>query len=341
MYEMKKVTIYDIAKEANVSPSMVSRVINGSGPVKKEKAEKILQIIKKYNYVPNALARSLTKKESRTIGIILPDISNPFFVQIYKEAEKRALEHGYNIILGNSFSDYKIESLYLKSFLEKQVDGIIFLGGRINACKLDEKYVKEMAEIKGKVPIITVNSIYEESSTLNIVTDEEKGFRELVEFIAKKGYKKIGIILGEKCISSSETKREYFLKYIKEYNLSTSKEWIIYSGFSVEAGKKGIGKLLKNKKLPEVIMCINDIVAIGAIRELVSRGFKVPDDIKVTGFDDIELAQSFIPSLTTVDQNYTEIGKLIIDVLATKSFDHNLSEKVMIETSLRVRESCN
>ncbi|MEZ0537351.1 LacI family DNA-binding transcriptional regulator [Caldicellulosiruptoraceae bacterium PP1] len=336
---MKRVTIYDIAKEAKVSPSMVSRVINNSGSVKKEKAEKILQIAQKYNYVPNILARSLTKKKSKTIGIILPDISNPFFLQIYREAEKRALEKGYNIILGNSFSKYEIESVYLRSLVEKQVDGIIFLGGRINDCKLKDKYIEEMIAIKNKVPIATVNSIYEEITTTNIITDEEKGFRQLMEFICKRGFKKVGIILGDQGVSSTESKKEYFLKYVDEYHLDTDEKWIIYSGFSIKAGEEGVKKLLKADNLPEVLMCINDIVAIGAIRELYLHGLKVPENIKVTGFDDIELAQTFIPSLTTVNQNYSVIGKLLIDVLTIK--EENKDKKVVVKTEVKVRESCS
>lgn len=337
---MTKVTIYDIAREANVSTAMVSRVINGSGPVKQEKREKILEIINKYGYVPNALARSLFKKETKMLGIILPDISNSFFLQIYQEAEKRALELGYNIILCNSLSDYSLESIFLKSLVEKQVDGIIFLGGRVNDCNLKHRYIEEMEEIKKKVPIVTINNIYDEASTINIVTDEEKGFKDLIKFIAEKGYKKVGMILGKKGISSTETKKEYFEKYIGKFNLETNDEWIIYSGFSINAGIKGAEKLLSSKTLPEVIMCINDVVAMGVIRRLHQVGLKVPDDIKVTGFDDIELAKIFIPSLTTVSQNYKEIGKTVINAFINRNELYS-NNKIIVETKLICRESCN
>lgn len=336
---MKKITIYDIAKEANVSPTMVSRVLNKSGPVKKDKEERILKIIEKYNYVPNALARSLIKKQTKMLGLILPDIGNAFFRQIYQEVEKRALEHGYNVILCNSLSDLSLESQYLKLLVEKQVDGIIFLGGRVNDCNLKQKYIDEMNEVKKKVPIITVNNIYDEVSTINIVTDAEKGIRELVKFIAEKGYKDVGIILGRTGISSTEIRKKYFLKYVEEYKLNTKDEWLIYSGFSMDAGMKGAEKLLKVGKLPQIILCMNDLVAMGVIRKLYLEGIRVPEDIKVTGFDDIEVAEIFIPSLTTINQNYKQIGITVINSILKNNMEE-CNKKIFIETKLIIRESC-
>lgn len=336
---MKKVTIYDIAKEANVSITMVSRVLNKSGPVKKEKEERILEVIKKYNYVPNALARGLIKKETKLIGVIMPDISNPFFLQIYLEIEKKAHEHGYNVILCNSMSSFEVESRYLKSLIEKQVDGIVFIGGRITTYNIEKKYIDELKEINNHIPIITINGIYNEVGTVNIQTDEDDGMKQLMKYIHKSGYRKIGIILGVKNNNATETKLQYFKKYIEEFALSTKDEWIYYGDFTVRSGMAGAQYFIDLDDRPSVIMCVNDIVAMGAIRHFSEKGFKIPNDIAITGFDDIGVSELIVPNLTTVNQNYKKIGKAVVDSIA--NIDKIVpGTSITINTKLVIRESC-
>jgi len=336
---MKKnrVTIYDIAKEANVSVATVSRVINNSGPVKKEKKEEILRIMQKYNYTPNMLARSLITNQTKLIGVILPDIINPFFNQLCIEVEKNAHRHGYNVILCNSFSNYDLESVYIRSLLEKQVDAIVFMAGRITNYKLKKKYLEELILAKERTYIVTINGIYQDVCNCNIVTDEKKGLEELMQLISKKGYSKVGFIFGEKDISATEDKKRWFLEYAEMFNLKTRKEWLIEAGFTFEAGKKGADYITSQAEIPEVILCVNDIVAVGALKKLQEKKFKVPEDIKITGFDDIEIGKYLSPSLTTVNQNYEQIGEKVIEEIIKKD---SKTKTILIPTKLVERESC-
>ncbi len=341
----KSITIYDIAEEAQVSPATVSRVLTGSAHVSSTKREKIEKLIEKYNFQPNALARSLIKKETKTIGFILPDITNPFFSTVFLEAEKYALSMGYTMILCNSMNDNilnvtNIESLYLKALSEKQVDGIIFMGGRINESKTNEEYAREMNEILQKTPIVMINGKMKGVDCYKVHTDEKVGIYNLVKYLSDLGHKEIGFIGGIKDISSADDKLKAFRKSVDKFNMITRKEWIIHSGFSIEDGYMNMEKVLRNREIPTAIMAVNDFVAIGAINAAEKYGVKIPEDISITGYDGVYLTDLVKPKITTVSQNFSMLGVTAMDVMVKLLKGEKVKKETVIQTELLIKESC-
>jgi DNA-binding LacI/PurR family transcriptional regulator len=341
----RNITIYDIAQEAQVSPATVSRVLTGSANVSKAKKERIKQIIEKYNFQPNALARSLINKETKTIGFILPDITNPFFSTVFLEAEKQALSMGYTMILCNSMNDNMLnvtntESLYLKTLCEKQVDGIIFMGGRINESRTNKEYAKEVNEILQKIPVVMINGRMAGVDCVKVRTDEKEGIYNLVKYLHELGHKKVGFIGGVKGITAADDKISAFKRAIKQYGMTCKEEWIIHSPFSIEDGYAITEKMLTQRELPTAIMAVNDFVAIGALRAAEAKGLKVPDDLSITGFDGMYLTDIVRPRITTVSQNCDILGATAMNVLLDILKGKKYKKETIIKSDLLIKESC-
>ena len=338
-----RITIYDIAKEAGVSPSTVSRVLTGSARVHPETMKKVTSIIKKYNFRPNSLARSLLYKQSKMIGFVLPDINHPFFSTLVLKSEAHALKLGYTSFLCNSMDDVNIESAYLQNLIDKQVDGIIFLGGRINSHEQTPQYqeqVEEMQQIKDRVPLVLINGQMPGLDAHVIRTDEESGIDKLVELLVNYGHRKIGMLGGDETVSSTILKRKAFFQALKKHDLSVNPKWLIASDFSIESGEEAAARLLDQSEKPTAVICVNDFVAIGAIKMFNKFGLRVPEDISVTGFDDIYLAEHFPPGITTVSQNYDLLGEVAVNVLVDLIEGKEVEKETIISTSLVIRNSC-
>lgn len=339
---MKKenITIYDIAKEANVSPATVSRVLTGNAKVRPQTMRKIVDVIEKYNFRPNSLARSLLHKQSKTIGFILPDINHPFFSTLVQKSEAHALELGYTSFLCNTMNSSENESKYLQSLIEKQVDGIIYLGGRINDTDTEQKYADEMKKVMDRIPVVFVNGQMTGVDAHIVRTDEESGMEKLVELLVNLNHKKIGFLGGIEGISSTDVKKKTFVKMMNNKGLDVNKDWVFCNGFSIESGEEVAAQLLYLKERPTAVICANDFVAIGVIKVLTKFGLKVPDDVSVVGFDDIYLAEHFPPGITTVSQNYDLLGETAINVLVDLINERDAERETVVPTSLILRDSC-
>lgn len=339
MNKRKNITIYDIAREAGVSPATVSRVLTGNATVRPETKKKIIKVIDKYNFRPSSLARSLLYKQTQMIGFVLPDINHPFFSTLVLTSETHALRRGYTSFLCNSMNDTQMESEYLQNLLDKQVDGIIFLGGRINALEPSEKIINEMQEVVNRVPTVFINGEMPGVDAHIVHTDEKQGIHDLVQHLVEQGHTKIGLIGGYPGISSTELKREAFTKALEEFSLDVKEEWMIQGGFSIESGEENVEDLFELDQKPTALICINDFVAVGVVKQLNKKGFKVPEDFSVVGFDDIYLAQHFPPGITTISQNYDALGEKAIDVLVNLIDGKKTARETVIPTELVVRNS--
>lgn len=338
--EKKTITVYDIAKEAGVSPATVSRVLTGNAGVRDEKKKKVMEIIEKYNFQPNALARSLFKKETKTIGIILPDVRNPFFSTVYLMADMAALKHGYIMMLCNSMSNDVLESQYLMSLAEKQVDAMIFLGGRVNNVNIPKKQIKELENISSKMPLVLVNGVVEGLECYKITTDEDKGIEKLVDYLISLGHKGIGMLGGVTNITSTDIKHSALEKYLNKYGIAINENWVITGGYSIEDGKKLIKELIMQSHRPTAVIAINDFVAAGAIVGAQEMGLNVPKDISITGFDNTYISEIITPQLTTVGHNYEIIGEAVVETIINAISNKNAKKDIIIDTELVVRDSC-
>ncbi|KKI89316.1 hypothetical protein WQ54_25895 [Bacillus sp. SA1-12] len=334
----KNITIYDIAKEVNVSPTTVSRVLTGNPVVKESTRQKVLEKMKELDFSPNEAARRLMKPQKSLIGFILPEITNPFFSQVYIEVERKALEKGYTILLRNSMNNSEMESIHLREFTERRAACIVFMGGRINKSVPDANEVKEMQEVMNRVPVIMVNGKMKGVKSFNIRTNEEEGIRSIVSHLVSLGHSKIALIGGKKGISSADTKLLSFKRILKEFQLEFHSEWQIFSEFSVESGREAMKKLLKKESLPTAIIGINDLVIYGALKEC--RYQKIPiERFSFAGFDDIYPSDIVYPSLTTVNHNYEVLVNEIMKGIDTIVDGKTNKKGKMVDTKLIIRES--
>lgn len=334
----KSITIYDIAREANVSSATVSRVIAGNYPVSQKTRKKVLDLIEKYDYQPNAVARSLTKKESKMIGVILPDITNPFFAQVFIEAEKYALTKGYTLILCNSMNSSKMESKYLRVLTERQVEGIIFMGGRINKTYPEPSEINELKHVMDRIPVILVNGKINLLECPSVRTNEEKGIELIIRHLVEQDFNRIALIGGVKGITTTDCKVNAYRYSLNKHNLKFNENWQIYSGYDVKRGKEAMEIMLQKNKnnLPTAIIGINDLVVIGALKYCHNRGI---NKFSFAGFDDSELAQNSIPEITSVSHPYKELGKVAIEKLIKMKSKDIKTEDILINPQLIKRES--
>ncbi|WP_338555415.1 LacI family DNA-binding transcriptional regulator [Paenibacillus sp. KS-LC4] len=336
---MKDITIYDIARETNVSVATVSRVINDTAPVKASTREKIMKVIEKYQFQPNALARSLLKKETGTIAMILPDITNPFFPEVFWGAENAAREKGYTFFLCNTAGEYSRESEYLSILREKRVDGIIFLGGRINLTHCPPALYQEVIELAKLVPIVLVNGHLPKSGLHRIYTDEEAGAALATQHLIDLGHRDIGFIGGMANTSTAQSKIKAVKKKLREHELTLNKDWMKTGEFSLQGGRKLMSEMLDQSQRPTAVLCVNDFAAIGAIKAALEYGLRIPEDISIVGFDDSPLSTAVIPELTTVSQNAKELGELAVETLNLILNHKNPKKQTILQPRLVVRSS--
>ncbi|MDQ0207402.1 LacI family DNA-binding transcriptional regulator [Alkalicoccobacillus murimartini] len=340
MLKKDGVTIYHIAKEAKVSPATVSRVLTGSANVREPAKSRVLALINKYNFKPNVMAQSLYLKQSKMLGIILPDIDHPFYSMIVKQLESQALERGYTCLLCNSMQNFSIEQAYLDNLISRQVDGIVFLGGRINQTHPTEELLTGMNDSLRHVPIVFVNGKMDGVNAHTIRTDEASGVRRLLDMLIHHGHKTIGLIGGVVGVSSTDEKISVFRETLKEKRLMVKEEWIHSSGYSIEGGEQDAMHLLHLDERPTAVMCINDFVAIGAIKMFRKFGLKVPGDVSVTGFDDTYLSEHFPPGITSVNHNYQKLAKKTIETLIGLISHEEQEKETIIPTYVTIRNSC-
>lgn len=340
---IRKTTIYDVAKEVGTSTATVSRVLSNSGyPVTGELREKILGAAQRLNYTPNIVGRMLKKSESHDIGVIIPTISNPFYPQMVLGIELEARNRGYDILLCNSFREAETEKKYLESLYQKQVSGII-----LSSVDENHSYLGTMQE--NGVQIVLVDQVMEDLKCSRVGFDYIKGGMIAVEHLIRMGHRKIAFLSSPlKRKSRRETMEGYRLALMKN-NIEFHKEYVILSEseeesrsgtYEFENGKWLAGKFLALPERPTAIFAVNDMTAFGIIQELLANGVRVPEDVSVIGFDNIELSSMIHPPLTTVNQPAYETGRLACKLLLDSMESGGGQDMaITLEPSLVVRKS--
>ncbi|KXH78778.1 LacI family DNA-binding transcriptional regulator [Sporosarcina sp. HYO08] len=297
------VSIRDVAKHASVSVATVSRVLNDKGYVSVETRKKVEAAIAELNYRPNEVARSLFKKQSKTLGLILPDIMNPFFPELARAIEDTAAKLGYTVILCNSDEDEEKAQRYLDILLQKYVDGIILASNTIR-----EKTIREL-----NIPVVCIDrEISKDIPT--IVVDNKKGARTATQFLKDKGRKRIAHIRGPFDVSNANERCEGYLGIVSSEDWFTE-SYIINGNYHMETATKVALALLQSHPEVDGIFAANDTMAIGAMKAAYQHGLKVPEDISIIGFDGIALAKASIPELTTIEQPLYALGQKAAKVL--------------------------
>jgi DNA-binding LacI/PurR family transcriptional regulator len=325
--------IKDIAKEAGVSTATVSHVINKTKYVSDATREKVQSAIKKFNYHPNAHAQMLALGRSKMIGLLVSDISNPFFPEIIKSIEAAVFAAGFHLLLLNTNyqTDRAIE--YVRRLLQMKVAGIILM-----IAEFDRSLIKEFEHKKTSVVFHDLGVVGEKMS--NIILDYAVGIDEAVSHLVSLGHRRIVHIAGSHEIHSAGVRQRAFVNAMKKHFPSASKAKIFEGDFRFEGGRHAAHQILLEPELPTAIVVANDLMALGAMQEFKSAGMRIPKDISIVGFDDISFASLAEPALTTVCSPRSEIGRLAFEALAlTMDKPHQQGVEIRIPTYLIERKS--
>jgi len=332
-----KATIKDIALQAKVSVATVSKILNKKDEhISDETRQKVIAIAKEINYTPNTLARSLVTKQTKTIGLILPDISNPFFPELARGAEDKASEIGYSIMYCNTDDNVKKEDQYINMLIEKMVDGIIITQSvaRKNASVTLESV---------SIPIILIDRDIEGQSVRGkVLVDNMMGAYDAVKYLILSGRKDIAFIAGPLTSNTTKTRLEGYKKALNEFGISFNKDYILEGQYKSEWGFSAVRQLLEKKYNFDAVFCANDVIAISVVKALKDAGKLIPQDIAVIGFDDIHMASLIEPPLTTVRQPIYEMGyravEMLIDIIKNPNEDIK-ERRILLGTKLILRNT--
>jgi LacI family transcriptional regulator len=296
------VTIKDIAKKANVSITTVSRVLNKEEGVGDETRARILKIIEESGYRPNAVARGLVTKKTNTLGLILPDISNPFFPDIVRGAEDASNKYGYNIILCNTDDSLEKEKTCINILKEKCVDGIMYT----STIQTHTEHIKNLTD--GNIPYVLLDRYFNDKSKPIVYTDGKLGMYKMATYLLENGHRKIAYISGPKESITAGMRFQGYLKALDSYGIELNKKLVRYGDYKMKSGIECAKELLNFRNEFTAIICENDLMAVGALEVLNNMKIKVPDEVSITGFDNIFLSNVTFPKLTTVAQPTYDLG---------------------------------
>ncbi len=309
------VTIKDIAKAAGVSPSTVSRALNDSPLIRESTKERIKRLAAELGYERNELARSLVKGRTRALGLLVPDITNPFFAEITKGVEDAARSRGYGVILCNTGDDPQRELDYGLLLRRKRVDGQI-----ITSVALEDPFLPQLA--RTRTPFVLVSRISARVDAPYVIVDDEKGAELAAEHLLRLGHRKIACISGPEDVVPGKVRAEAFVRYLGFHGVKVPRTWVRHTEFTWDGGERVAAEILGKRRRPTAIFAANDLIALGVLVAAHKRGIPVPEELSVIGFDDIAYASLPLIELTTVAQPAYEMGYMaaewLMDILEGK-----------------------
>lgn len=332
---VKAPDIRTVASLAKVSIATVSRTINGSPAVSERLSKRVWQAIEQLNYFPNTHARSLVSVRSRILGIIVENITNPFFPELIQSFEEIAVAHGYEILVSSSNSDPAILTNCVRRMLERKVEGVAVL-----TFGEEEPVLSQL--VNNDIPMVLAEFKLEQSKTSTILLDYTTGIHAAVRHLVDLGHSRIAFLAGPHKLHSAVTRENDFRTAMKSAKLTVQKQWVIECDHTLKGGVAGFGKLQALQSQPTAILCSNDMTAIGVLRAAYMAGLRVPQDLSVVGLDDIDFAEFTLPPLTTIRLSRTELAKAAFEALRLQAEDGKnpkIQREFLVSTSLVVRGS--
>lgn len=321
-----------IAELAGVSSATVSRVINGSTAVRDETAERVRQVIQEQRYFPNTSATTLKYGRSGTYGLILPDITNPFFPDFVRNFEAILLERNLELLLATTdFHTARIQQS-IRRMLVRRVDGVVFLSS-------EEERESFAALLHNRVPVVTADMRKTAPGVSDVAVNFERGMAEAVQHLYALGHRQIGFVGGREGITTSKVRRNAFVAAARDTGLPIHEELLAEGDYRIDGGVKATARLMESGRRLTAIMTANDLTAIGVLRELHRRGVRVPEDVSVVGCDDIEFCDIVSPPLTTLQISRMELAKLSFKALETGREIARTGKQYWLEPTLVIRSS--
>lgn len=323
----------DIAKIAGVSSATVSRVINGSSLVRPETAERVQRVIEKTNFVPNGSATTLKYGRSSTFGLIIPDITNPFFPELIRCFEAILVSNDQDMLMATTdFQPVKLQRT-IRRMLIRKVDAVALLAAEIETQPIESL-------IHNRVPLVTLDRRSISRGVSDVAVEYLSGMKQAVEHLKRLGHRRIAYIGGSLGLTISEHRVEGFRTAIEEAGLKYDPKFVLPGNYRISGGEAGMREILAMKTRPTAILATNDLTAIGAMRVARAQGVGIPEEISIIGFDDIELCEIIYPALTTLRLPRQELAQALfraLDVLA--KHPHGRGHQSMVSTTLVIRDS--
>lgn len=326
----EKISMKKISEEAGVSVATVSRVINQNGRFSKETEKKVLGIIEKHDYKPNLLAKGLRTKNSKSIGVIVPDITNEFFAKIFRELEMRLFQKGYTVMLCNSGEDPDIEDIYYEHLLTKGVVGVIYLSGKSDRRAIDSS-----------IPVVYIDrALHFEPNAIFIESDSIQGGYLATKELIENECRKILLVRDKRNITPPEHRQKGYEKALIEANIKVDPKRIVKAEVGYESGKEAIKKAIDDNIEFDGVFATTDWLALGVIDGLRESGYRIPEDIKVVGFDNISISRFSSLPFSTIHQDVPLIAEAAVHVILRLIKGKEVGDKhIVVPVKLIKRES--
>jgi len=312
------ITIYDIAKKANVSAMTVSKVINNTGRISDKTRTKVRQVMEKLNYVPNQIARGLVLQQTHILFLLITDITNPFYTTLARGAEDAAKKYGYRLLFGNSDESLTKEGEYVDTILGTRVDGVLF-------SPAGDRSLPNLEALRiHKVPFVLLDREVPGIDCDVVLGDSKEGARQLVEHLIANKHKQIALINGSLEVSSARQRQQGYMDAHKLNDLPIREDYILELSYGAHSDLTTIETWIKGLiPLPTAIMAGNNVLAVETIRAIHHCGFRVPEDISVVCFDDLAPTSEIIPFLTVVAQQAYQFGYMGVQLLIERIQEHH------------------
>ncbi|MFX3650234.1 MAG: LacI family DNA-binding transcriptional regulator [Paenibacillus sp.] len=331
------ITIYDIAKKANVSAMTVSKVINHTGRISSATRERVQQVIDELGYIPNSNARSLVLQRTQMLSLLITDITNPFYTTLARGAEDAAHLRGYRLLFGNSDEDYNKEKDYVDAILSTRVDGVLYAPAGDRSLT----HLKQLQE--RHIPFVFLDRTVPGITSDMIAGDSREGAIELMRYLVQLGHRRIALVNGSSEVSTARLREQGYIAGLHEAGADIDPELVLRTGYRDFSDDEGLDQLLSQPDQPTAIFAANNMLAIGVIRLLRKRGLRVPEDISVVCFDDLDLASASDPFLTVAAQPAYDFGfqgvQMLIDRIEGKAPSE--AQTVILPSELRIRASAS
>jgi LacI family transcriptional regulator len=335
--KQKQATIVDVAKQAKVAISTVSHVINGTASISDKTKQKVLDVIAELDYKPNILARSLRQMKSNIIGVIVPDIENEFYANATSEIFRIAGSYSDTIFMIDTGYSYEREKIDIEALVQRQVQGLIFLGGSKDENLIDWAYQEN-------VPVVLGDRRYKDYPSVEF--DNFETMRNLVIWTFNKGYRRIGYISESIDMTNLQDRYNGMREGLNHCGLTFNEQWVLNDSWlrleKLNAAKKVMQKLLKDierKNMPEIFLTSSDMIAVGIMDALIQNGYQIPDDIAVVGYDDIRLVQYYNPPITTVRQDCKQLGASCYQLLKDSMEGNAQNKHIILKNNIIERKS--
>jgi len=326
------VDMHTVARQANVSIATVSRTINRNPTVNPKMAKRVWSAIHDLGYMPNSQARALVSGRSGILGLIVSDITNPFFPELIQGFEDVAVENGYEILVSSTnYSPTRMESC-IRRMLQRKAEGVAIMTFGIEQPILKKLYDRN-------VPVVFVDVGPNVSNVKIVKVDYHAGIRQGVQHLAALGHRNIGFVSGPSDLRSAQMRVSAFKQSLAECGIKLYEDWLVCGEHTLQGGAQAMEQILATDHRPTAVMCSNDVSAIGVLHKAYRAGVRVPQDLSVVGFDDILAARMMIPPLTSIEMSRVELARTAVMALHALVEGHTDKCEYTISTKLVVRES--